>query len=134
MSESAAVFETRAKDIGVPEDDIRALKRVKANTYGQFAFICPHTPQSSDETPLKNALTAILGAEPNAAAMIAYRRLYFESHAIAASEMKSRLERSSLDAPRQMPMAERMLRLKRQQTALTGVIFDATQPPSRATA
>ena len=64
--------------------------------------------------------------------MIAYRRLYFESHAIAASEMKSRLERSSLDAPRQMPMAERMLRLKRQQTALTGVIFDATTEPSHS--
>lgn len=89
MSESAAVFQARALEIGIEQTDLDTLKLQHAPTFGQYAFICPFSPSLLDETPLKNALSTLLGAEPDAANMIAFRKLYFESHAIAVSAMKS---------------------------------------------
>ena len=56
--------------------------------------------------------------------MIPLRMLWFESHAIAISDMKARVERTSSDTPRQMPLAERMSRLKRQKEELKGLQID----------
>ena len=130
MSESEAVFTTRALAIGVSQDDLDMVGTKGVKTFGQFAFICPFSPASVDETLLVTALEALLEEPVATTKMIAFRRLYYESHAVATSEMKSRLERTATDTPREMPLAERMLRLKRQQDELKGVIFDATTEPS----
>lgn len=130
MCESTAVFEARALEIGVSQDDLDKLKEKGVATFGQYAFICPFAPGSTDEKLLTDALTDILQKAVEAAEMIAFRRLYYESHAVATSDMKTRLERTATDTPRQMPLAERMLRLKRQREELKGIVFDATTEPS----
>lgn len=132
MSESKAVFKSRALEVGIEEADLDLLEAGNVSTFGQFAFVCPFAPGSTDESPLVDALSAILGTAPPPAKMIAFRRLYYESHAIAVSEMKSKLERTAADTPKQMPLAERVLRLKRQREELKGVIFDASSEPSHA--
>lgn len=130
MCESKAVFEARALEIGVEKDDLEKLAEKGVATFGQYAFICPFAPGSTDEKLLIDALTELLGEEVPPGKMIAFRRLYYESHAVATSDMKTRLERTATDTPRQMPLAERMLRLKRQRDELKGVVFDATTEPS----
>ena len=130
MAESEATFKERARDIGVAETDIASLAANDIKTFGQFAFVCPSNPASGDETELKKAFEHILGSEPDPTKMVVFRRLYFESHAIAMSELKSRLERSSTDAPKQISLAERMIRLKRQRDDLKGIILDSLLEPA----
>lgn len=78
--------------MGISVGDLKKLEEAKVTTFGQYAFICPFTPNSSDESALVTAPTDILADAPGPAAMIPFRRLYYESHAIATSEMKSRLK------------------------------------------
>ena len=73
-----------------------------------------------------------MGSAVHESQMIPLRRLWFESHAIAISDMKARLERTAADTPRQMPLAERMSRLKRQKEELKGLQIDAALEPSHS--
>ena len=108
------------------------LKNAGISSFGKTAFICAANPTSGDDTALFDAVEALIGRKPDATEMMPLRRLWYESHAIAISDMKSRLERTAGDAPRQMPSAERMQRLKRQKEALTGLLIDQTLEPAHA--
>ena len=98
----------------------------------KLAFICAANPASGDDTPLRTAVETLLGSAVDEQHMIPLRRLWFESHAIAISDMKARLERTATDTPRQMPLAERMSRLKRQKEELKGLQIDAALEPSHS--
>ena len=111
---------------------LEALKLVGIDSFGKLAFICAANPASGDDVPLRNAVETLLGSAVDEAHMIPLRRLWFESHAIAISDMKARLERAATDTPRQMPLAERMSRLKRQKEELKGLQIDAALEPSHS--
>ena len=106
------------------------LKDASITSFGKLAFICAANPTSGDDKPLSDAVEQLIGRKPDPAEMMPLRRLWYESHAIAISDMKSRLERTAGDAPRQMPLAERMQRLKRQKDTLTGLQIDQTLEPA----
>ena len=130
--ESWPAFEARALEIQMTSGFLNALKVVGIDSFGKLAFICAANFASGDDTPLRNAVEALLGAAVDESQMIPLRRLWFESHAIAISDMKARLERTSTDTPRQMPLAERMNRLKRQKEELKGLQIDAALEPSHS--
>ena len=93
----------------------RTSKLVAANlgTFGQFAFVSSFQPGSADEQPFVDALAKVLNAQPLPGALASYRRLYFESHTAAMSDLKTRLERKDDDVPRKLLMSERVERLER---------------------
>ena len=130
--ESWAAFSARALEIDIGTGLLDELKNAGISSFGKMAFICAANPNSGDDTPLVEAVEALIGRRPDANDMLPLRRLWYESHAIAISDMKSRLERTAGDAPRQMPLAERMQRLKRQKETLTGLQIDQTLEPAHA--
>ena len=128
--DSAAAFKERALKLGLPEASITRLSDAKLATFGQFAFISSFQPGSADEQPLIDALTKILTVEPGPAELASWRRLYFECHTAAMTELKTRLERKDDEAPRKLLMPERIERLERAKRALSGITIDAQLEPA----
>ena len=64
--DSKASFQSRARDIGVPEGRIAALEAKNVATFSAFAFICSYQPGTPDETPFIDALKSSLGGDPSA--------------------------------------------------------------------
>ena len=131
-TESKAAFKSRAAEIGIAEAIVDKLAESNVATFGQYAFIAPNNPSSSDEKQFKDSIEAIMEREVTSAEMVGFRRLWYESHAIAMSDLRNRVERSSADPPKQVPLAERMLRLKKQRDELKGVIIDSQSEPAHA--
>ena len=103
--ESWPAFQPRALEIQMTNEFLEALTLVGIDSFGKLAFNCAANPASGDDTPLRNAVETLLGSavDVDESQMIPLRRLRFESHAIAISDMKARLERTAADTPRQMP-------------------------------
>lgn len=130
--ESEAAFSDRAAAIGLDAGIVAAMKAAGFATFGTYAFATAYTPQSMDETPFKNFLERVVGREPTDSEFAMLRRLFFESHTLALSDLRSRVE-STADpsAPaRKLPTAERIARQANQQAKLLGVIFDPDTTPS----
>ena len=128
--ESAAVFESRALAIGISQATLTALTNAGLDTFGKYAFSCSYQPGSSDEAPLKDLLTTVLGAEPNVGTFAPLWRLYFEAHTLALSDMRQRVERREDEAPRKLPVPERAVRLDKQKRRLTGLKLEGSLLPS----
>lgn len=130
--ESKAAFTSRAAEIGIAQAVIEKLEGANVATFGQYAFIAPNNPSSSDEKEFKDSIEAIMEREVTPGEMVGFRRLWYESHAIAMSDLRNRVEKSSSDPPKQVPLAERLLRLKRQRDELKGIIIDSHSEPAHA--
>ena len=130
--ESTAAFVSRAKTIGVSDDIIQAITAGGVATFGTFAFCCPYVPGNPDEGPFKEAMQSLLGREPNLGESAGLRRLYYESHALALADMKSKIDRTENDEPKSLPAPEREVRLREQKARLTGVIITPSTQPSNA--
>ena len=109
---------------------MQSLVTAGIDCFGKLAFVCSANPHSGDDTPLKTAVTALIGAEPSVAEMMVLRRLWFEANAYALSDLKSKTDATPGETVKSMPLAERMARLKQQQERLKGVIFDVHHEPS----
>ena len=86
--ESKAAWESRARAIGVPDGFISELKDSGLDTFGQWAFCCASDPSSSDDTPVKEAVQALIGREVTPQEMIYCRKLFFEGKTYAVSICK----------------------------------------------
>eukprot|EP00435_Cladocopium_sp_Y103_P063621 s123_g25.t1 len=123
--ESKAAWEARARAIGAPEGFIIELQNGNSDSFGQWAFCCSCDQNSLDDTPMKEAVQTLIGRDVTPQEMVLCRRLYFEGRTYAISDMQSRIERTSNDKPRTMPLAERMARIERQKGDLVGVTWTA---------
>ena len=132
MLESEAEFLARAKEIGMEESFITALQTAGIKTFGKLAYICAVSPQSGDDTPLVDAVEKLLGRKATPVELPDLRRLWFEANTFALSDLKSRVERSSLDPPRELPLAERMSRLQSQKARLSGIVFTERVEPAHS--
>ena len=130
--DSEAAFSERAEQIGVEKWVIDKFKDKKFATYGKLAFGFSYAPQSSDDTPLKNFVTNVLGEDPSEDQLASLRRLFFEAHTMALHDVRHRSEATPdpSQATRKLPTAERVARQKAQQSRLGGLIFNPTTIPS----
>ena len=128
--ESQAAFVERAKAINMPDALIDLMIEKGLTSFGKLAFISPVEPRSGDDSSMAQAVGAILGRDLRPAEIPDMRRLWFESHTLAVSDMKTRIERSSLDPPREMPLAERMNRLEDQKKRLPSIVFSEHVEPA----
>eukprot|EP00435_Cladocopium_sp_Y103_P045522 s1078_g13.t1 len=130
--DSEAAFVERAKLIGVEQWAIDKIKAKKFATFGRLAFGISYSPQSTDETPLREFLERLLDDTPSADQMSCLRRLFFESNAMALTDVRVRVE-SNPDpaaATRKLPTAERILRQSEQEKRLGGLVFNPSTIPS----
>ncbi|CAE7222621.1 unnamed protein product [Symbiodinium sp. CCMP2592] len=127
--ESVPAFTDRAKQIGISEELLNKLIAKNLDTYGKLAFVCSSRPSSGDDTPLFEALNTLLGSEVPVEQHMVIRRLWYESHAHALVDLESRASRTSDTSPRELPLAERLTRLKRQRGELKGLEMDIHTEP-----
>ncbi|CAE7245188.1 unnamed protein product [Symbiodinium sp. CCMP2592] len=127
--ESVPAFTDRAKQIGISEELLNKLLAKNLNTFGKLAFVCSSKPSSGDDTPLFEALKTLIGSEVPVEQHMVIRRLWYESHAHALVDLESRASRTSDASPRELPLAERLTRLKRQRGELKGLEMDIHTEP-----
>ena len=130
-SDSAASFKARMKDLGLPQTHQDLFEARNVKTFAAFAFNSRYQPSSLDEKPFVDALTDVPGASPGDH-LPTYRRLFCESHTMAIQDLRLRLDSRDGQEPRKLAMPERMERLGRLRTSLTGLTLDAQLEPSHA--
>ena len=122
--DSVAVFEQRARELGVLDSELLVAKANGWKSYAGFAFSCNYVPGAPDDTAFRamcSTLTASGGSEPEAARLTVLRRVFFESYTLAAAELKAKVERRDEDTPRRMANPERDQRHTDQQARLSGL-------------
>jgi hypothetical protein len=132
--ESKPVFRARATQIGIEVAVIDALSTAGHASFGSFAFCCSYQPgaSSGDETPFVETIKADLGRDATSGEMALLRRLFFESHAVALQDMRSRTERPSESVPTKVMTAERASRYEEQKLRLNGLDLTGPLEPSNA--
>ncbi|CAE7710283.1 F25B4.6 [Symbiodinium sp. CCMP2592] len=132
LLESEAEFLARAREIGMDDGFVKSLQAAGIKTFGKLAYICAVSPQSGDDTPLIQAVQKLLSRDLTPGELPDLRRLWFEANTFALSDLKSRVERSSLDPPRELPLAERLTRLQNQKARLSGIVFTERVEPAHS--
>ena len=130
--DSEAAFTDRAETMGIQKWIIEKLKDRRFATFGKLAFAFTYSPQSATDEPLKKFLTDLLEEEPAEDQLAALRRLFFESHTMALTDVRMRAE-SNPDpsaTTRKLPVAERVVRQKEQEKRLGGIVFTPSTIPS----
>eukprot|EP00435_Cladocopium_sp_Y103_P004637 s5022_g1.t1 len=128
--ESEAAFQSRALEIGITSEDLTLLKTGGINSYSRYAFCCAYQPGSGNEDVLFTHLETILGVKPQAAEASNFRRLFFESHALALKDLQSRLERSDNSEVKIPLLAEKVQRLEALKQKFPGIMLSTSLEPS----
>ena len=128
--DSEAAFSARAEQIGIEQWVIDKFKAKRFATFGKLAFAFTYAPQSADDTPLKNFAASVLEEEAGEDQVASIRRLFFEAHTMALTDVRHRSEATPdpAQATRKLPTAERVARQKAQQARLGGLVFNPNIP------
>ena len=133
MLDSPAVFLARLRVVGIPETSITKFLAGSVNTLAKLAFASSSQP-GSDETAFLAMLVANLSLQAIAditdGELACWRRIWYESHTVMVSEMRSRVERTEDSAPRRVPVPERAAKLAAQKLRLNGVAITGQLLPS----
>ena len=121
FGDSAAVFETRALQMGMEPAVLQKLKDKGFTTMAIFAFSCNYAPGASSDKPFIDMVKDALGRDGTALEMSVMRRLFSESYANVAADIKAQTEQTEDTAVRRLAPAERAERLREQQQRLKGL-------------
>ena len=130
--ESSAAFSERALSIGVEQWIVDKFSEKHFASFGKLAFAIPYTPQNADDTPFKQFIEDIIEQPPSQDQLATLRRLFFEAHTMALSDVRSRVEATPdpAVAVKRLPTAERVARQADQEKRLGGIIFTPDVIPS----
>eukprot|EP00435_Cladocopium_sp_Y103_P059148 s1782_g21.t1 len=130
--DSEAAFTDRAEKIGIEKWIVDKFRAKKFATFGKLAFAFPYAPQSTDDGPLRTFINNLVEDEPGPDQMSALRRLFFEAHTMALTDVRHRAEVNPdpSQAVRKLATAERVARQKAQQVRLGGLVFNPNTIPS----
>ena len=135
MLDSEAVFQSRIRDLGLPDSDFVKLKANSIHSLGRFAYITTIQPGvAADDGPFVTALLKALNlaseADIDQGSLSAYRRLWVESYTVSISEIRNRIEKTDDTAPRKLPQPERTSRRDVQQAKLPGIRISGNLEPA----
>ena len=129
FGDSKAVFEQRAKAIGLEDAVVTCFREQSLDTMAKFAFSCNYSPGGSDDKPFRDLLTKVLGQEPTLVEEACLRRLYNESYATVAADIRAQTEQTSDEVHRKLAPADRAARLEEQQARLSGIAIRGPYEP-----
>ena len=129
FGDSEAVFAQRAREIGLDDGAVKALTDEGIRTMALFAFSCNFAPGAADERPFTDLIKKLLHRDPSTLELSCMRRLFNESYANIASDIKVRSEATDDTPVRRLAPAERASRLKDQQQRLGGVSITGQYEP-----
>ena len=110
LVDSAAVFETRAKAIGLADGVLNAMALRGWTTHATFAFAVACQPGADEQAFLDGVVVPILGAAEHAEAP-RLRRLFLESHTLTSADLRRKVDSNEMEAPRKLPPPEIAQRL-----------------------
>ena len=120
--ESKAVFQARARAVGLTDLQIGALQAEDLNTFGDFAYCCSYIPgPGSDEKPFADFVTKLFPGEVSIGLMTKMRRLYFQAHTMALVDLKASIDRTEDQPVRKLAIPERAARHESQKLRLPGI-------------
>ena len=129
FGDSKAVFEQRALAIGLDEAVVKCFRDANLDTMAKFAFACNYSPGGSDDKPFRDLVAKVLKRDPALVEESCLRRMFNESYATVAADIKSQTEQTSDDLHRKLAPADRAARLEEQQKRLTGVAIRGPYEP-----
>lgn len=129
FGDSEAVFSQRAREIGLEEPVVKCLTDEGIKTMALFAFSCNFSPGSQDEKPFTDLIRKLLQRDPSTLELSCMRRLFNESYANVASDIKVRTEATDETPARRLAPAERASRLRDQQGRLSGISITGQYEP-----
>ena len=130
--DSKAVFKRRCEEIGFESEVIEQITNHGLDTMAKFAFACHFSPGSTDEAPLIQLAKEIMKRAPSTVEMSCVRRLFSESYANVAADIKNSVEATDDMPTRRLAPAERAERLRLQQQRLSGVNISGPYEPGDA--
>ena len=130
--DSSAVFCARAAAIGLEPAVLEQIKAERLDSFARFSFCCNFSPGALDDGPLLRTLKRLNGgSDPSEASTSTFRRLFYESFSLAASDLREKLDRTDDSAPRRIPVPEKNSRLTALQARLgSAVPLEAEREPS----
>ena len=111
LVDSSAVFETRARTIGISDAVLNAMGLRGWTTHATFAFSVACQPGADEQAFLDGVVTPILGAAEHIDAP-KLRRLFFESHTLTSADLRRKVDSNEQEAPRKLPAPEIAQRLE----------------------
>ena len=133
--ESEAAFSDRLSKIGISQNVKASLLRQGFTTFGSLAFAISTTPAQMTDAAFETWVQKVRPdpLEPFQTACI--RRLVFESHALALSDMQRKVDPVSEGlglGHKKLPIAERQARQREQELRLNGLVLSPETLPSHA--
>eukprot|EP00435_Cladocopium_sp_Y103_P010138 s2396_g2.t1 len=129
FGDGTAVFAQRAKAIGLTDDVVQTFKTAQVDTMAKFAFACNYSPGASDDAPFKAMIKQVIGRDPSLVEESCLRRLFNESYATVAADIKAQTEQAGDDVQRKLAPADRAARLEEQQRRLLGISIRGPYEP-----
>lgn len=129
FGDSEAVFSQRAVEIGLEDDVVKCLTDEGIKTMALFAFSCNFSPGAQDEKPFTDLIRKLLRRDTSTLELSCMRRLFNESYANVASDIKARTEVTDERPARRLAPAERSSRLRDQQKRLSGISITGQYEP-----
>ena len=127
--DSKAVFQGRAKAMGLPDHILLAMERKGWSTIATFAFSSGYVPGTKEDAPFVDQVLVPLCGAADAMEAPVIRRLFFECFTLLSAELKSRIERGADDGTRKLAEPERRVRFKQLEAVVQGItITDAWEP------
>ena len=105
--ESEAQFTARAREIGLSNETVQAVKDAGANTLSTLAFAVGQPGQPIATQEADNFLRAALGRDPTLAESNGIRRLAFEAQTLLVASLRQVVEHRDDGAPKRIGAAER---------------------------
>ena len=129
LVDSAAVFEGRARSIGLTDPVINALGLRGWTTHATYAFAVATQPGADEQAFADGVLVPILGAadHPDSPKL---RRLFFEAHTLTSAELRRKVDSKEAEAPRKLPAPEIAQRIEILQARIAPLIVANFLEPS----
>ena len=127
--DSEAVFRQRALQMGLEAPAFQLFVDKGYTTMARFAFSCNYSPGSASDRAFLDMIKDALGRDATALETSILRRLFSESYANVAADIKSQTETTEDSASRKLAPAERAQRLSDQQARLSGISIRGNYEP-----
>ena len=129
LVDSAAVFEGRARVIGLPDATITAMGLRGWTTHATFAFSVATRPGVDEQAFVDGVVVPLLGA-PDHIEAPKLRRLFFEAHTLTSADLRRKVDATETEAPRKLPAPEIAQRLELLQERVRPLIIANVLEPS----
>ena len=118
--------------MGLSADVLKQIVDKGYKNMAMFAFSCNYSLRASTDKPFLEMISATLGRDPDPAELSILRRLFNESYAKVAADIKSQVKQTDESVTRRLAPAERADRLKIQQQKLKGLAIRGQYEPADA--